>query len=149
MRTLNKLVPFLVLVFCFSFVNAQEEMTAKKLDNPQFYYITLVKFEDGKMKDAKKIINEHFIPTDQESGHQGPIAEMDLLFSEWDQIVIFPMEEGLEGLEWEMSPRNVEWMTTLHKRVGGPEKAKQIMDEFESYIKDYKTILARTTGTRQ
>lgn len=139
----------MVLVFCFSFVNAQEEMTAKKLENPQFYYVTLVKFEDGKMKDAKKIINDYFIPTDTESGHQPPIAEMDLLFSEWDHIVIFPLEEGLEALEWEMTPRNVEWMKNLHKRAGGPEKAKEITDNFESYIKDYKTILARTTGTQQ
>ncbi len=150
MRTLNKLVPLLVLVFCFSFVNAQEEeMTAKKHENLQWYYVTLVKYEDGKMKDAKKIINEHFIPTDQETGHKGPLAEMDLLFSEWDQIVIFPMEEGLEMLEWEMSPRNVEWMTAFNKRAGSPEKAKKIMDDFESYVKDYKTILAKTSGTQQ
>ncbi len=143
MKTFKKIVPLLTLIFCFNFLQAQE-MTAKKHENLQWYYVSLVKFEDGKMKDAKKIIDDYFIPTDKEAGHQPPIAELDLLFSEWDQIVIFPMEEGLEALEWEMSPRNVEWMKTFQKRAGSEEKAKEIMDNFESYIKDYKTILAKT-----
>ncbi len=143
MKTFKKLVPLLAFIFCFNLLQAQE-LKAKKHENLKWYYVSLVKFEDGKMEDAKKIIDDYFIPTDEEAGHQAPIAELDLLFSEWDQIVIFPMEEGLEALEWEMSPRNVEWMKIFNKRAGSQEKAKEIMDNFESYIKDYKTILAKT-----
>lgn len=145
MKTLKNLVPFVILMFCFSFLNAQE-MTAKKHENLQWYYITLLKYEDGKMEDAKKIINEYFIPTDEASGLQGPVMGMELLFGDWDHLVIFPMEEGIQALEWETSPRDVKWMTAFNERAGGEEKGKEIMDQFGTYVKESKSMLARTTG---
>lgn len=145
MKTFKNLLPVVALVFCFNFLSAQE-MTAKKYDNLQWYVVTLVNFEDGKMEDAKKIINEHFTPTDQATGQRGPEMALDLMFSEWDHIVIFPMEEGIEALEWKTSPREIEWMKAFHERAGGEEKGKEVMDEFQSYVKEYKSMLARSTG---
>ncbi|WP_037373967.1 hypothetical protein [Salinimicrobium xinjiangense] len=148
MKTLRNLLPVIALLLCFNFSFAQDtgEMTAKKHENLNWYYITFIKFEQGKMEDAKKIIKEYFIPTDQDAGHAGPVIAFDLLFSEWDHVVAFKIEEGIQALEWEMSPRDVEWMKAFNKRAGSEAKAKEIQEEFQSYIKDYKSHLARTTG---
>ena len=145
MKTLKNLLPALAFLLCINLVSAQE-LTAKKFENLQWYYITFLKFENGKAEDAKKVITEYFKPSDLDTGQQGPVLELDLLFSEWDLIVVFPMEEGIEALEWEMSPRDVEWMKAFQKRAGSAERAKEIQKEFESYIKDYKSILAKSTG---
>lgn len=145
MKTLKLLLPVFALLFCFNFVSAQE-MTAEKYDNLEWYNIHYVKFEDGKAEDAKKIIDEYFKPSAQDAGQQGPVMELDLLFSEWDHVVIFPMEEGVEALEWKTSPMNVAWMKAFQERAGSEERAKEIGDEFDSYIKEYKNQLARKTN---
>lgn len=142
MRTLKNLLPVIALLLCFNFSSAQE-MTAEKYENLDWYTVTFLKYEDGKMEAAQKIINEYFKPTDADLGG-GPVLELDLLFSDWDQMVVFPMQEGIEALEWKMSPSDVEWRKAFAKRAGSEEKAKQIYAEFESYVKDYKTHLART-----
>ncbi len=120
MKALKNLVPFVTFIFCCSFLNAQE-MTAKKYDNLQWYVVTLIKFEDGKMEDAKRIIRDHFIPTDEASGNPGPVMALDLIFSEWDHIVTFAMQDGLQELDWEVGPREIEWMKALNTQAGGEE----------------------------
>ncbi len=144
MKILKKFLPALALLFCFNFGYAQE-IKAEKHKNLKWYTISHFKWEDGKAADAKKIINDYFKPSGQDVGQQGPVMELDLLFSEWDYIVVFPMEEGLESFEWKTSPSEVEWMTAFHKRAGSPEKAKELGKNFESYIKESKSILARKT----
>ena len=144
MKTLKNLLPVIALLLCFNFSSAQE-MTAEKYENLEWYTITLIKYEDGKKEAAQKIINDYFKPTDADLGEGGPVLEVDLLFSDWDQMVVFPMQEGIEALEWKMSPSDVEWRKAFAKRAGSEEKAKEIYQEFESYVKDYKTHLARST----
>ena len=39
----------------------------------------------------------------------------------------------------------VEWMQAFEKRAGSPEKAKELGENFDSYIKDSKSVLARKT----
>lgn len=147
MKTLKNLLPALVMLLCFNYVSAQE-MTAKKHDDVKWYVVRQIKFEDGKMEAAKKIINEYFKPADADIGGDGPVLELDLLFSEWDLMVVFSMDEGIETLEWEMTPTDVEWYKAFQKRAGSADKAKQIEEEFESYIKDSKTTLARKLGAK-
>ena len=143
MKTLKNLLPVIAFILCFNFSSAQE-MTAEKYDNLEWYTVMFVKFENGKMEAAQKIINDYFKPTDADIGGGGPVMELDLLYSEWDMMVVFPMKEGLEALEWKMTPSDVQWNKAFAKRVGSEEKAKQIYEEFESYVKEYKTHLART-----
>ena len=145
MKTLKNLLPALVFILCFNFTSAQET-TAQKLENLKWYTVVLLKYEDGKMEAAQKIINDYFKPSDADMGGGGPVLELDLLFSDWDQLVVFPMEDGIQTLEWKVTPRDIEWRKAFAKRVGSEEKAQQIYKEFESYIKDYKSLLARTVG---
>lgn len=146
MKTLKHFLPAIALLLCINLTSAQE-VKAEKYDNLKWYTVTFIKFEDGKMEAAKKIIDEYFKPSDADIGGAGaPVMELDLMFSEWDLMVIFPMQEGIQALEWKITPTDVEWRKAFSKRAGSEEKAKEIYQEFESYIKDYKSRLARSTG---
>lgn len=144
MKTFKNLLPVLALLFCFNFSFAQE-VTAERYENVEFYSITFFKWENGKREDAMKMINDYFKPTAQDAGQRLPVMELDLLYSEWDHMVVFPMEEGLEVFEWKTSPADAKWMNALEKRVGSKEKVQEMWEEFGSYIEDSKSMLARKT----
>lgn len=142
MKPFKSLLLGFAFLFCFSFVSAQE-MKAEKYENLEWYTISYYKWEAGKAEDAKKIINEYFKPTRQDIRSQLLVMEVDLLYSEWDYMVVFPMEDGLEVFEWKTSPRNVQWNQAFLKRAGSEEKVKEINEKFSSYVKDYKSQLGR------
>lgn len=142
MKTFRSLIPAIALVFCFNFLSAQE-MTAKKYENAQWYTVDYVQFEPGKANDAKKIIDEYFIPTDKDSNLPGPVMELEVVFGDWDMIVLWKMEDGVEALTWEVHPDLVKWLTAFEKRAGSKEKAVEIQKEFSSYIKTSKSELVR------
>lgn len=142
MKHFKILLPLFALFFSFNFLSAQE-MTAEKHKNLKWYTITYYDFHDGKTDEAMKLVNEFFKPTDQDLGKED-VVEFELLYSKWDHMAIFPMEEGLEAFEWKTSPNEIEWMKAFEKRAGSKEKAKEIMEEWESYVKEYKSHLART-----
>lgn len=57
MKSSGSFLTVLALLFCFQTLFAQEnEMKAKKYENPEYYLITYLKFETGKNQAAKKII---------------------------------------------------------------------------------------------
>lgn len=145
MKTFKFLLSVIAFLFCFNFGTAQE-IKAEKHENLKWYTITYFDFHPGKMSDAKKIIEEYFKPTGKEVGHQPPVMEMELLYSDWDYVVVFPMEEGLQEFDWKTSPRDVEYRKAFYKRVGGEDKANEIWDKFGSYVKDSKSQLARTVN---
>ncbi len=142
MKTFKKLLPAVFILFYVIPLSAQE-MKAERHENSEWYTITYFKWEAGKMEDAKKIINEYFKPSGQDAGLQGPVMEVELMFSDWDHMVVFPMEEGLDLLEWKTSPNDVKWIEAMQKRAGGEENGKKIFEDFDSCIKDSKSQLAR------
>lgn len=145
MKTFRLLFPLVALFFCFQFLSAQEEdeITAKKYENPEYYMITYLKFHSGKARDAKKIIDEQFVPAGEEAGVPGPVMHLDLITGEWDMILVWQLDEGVESLNWEVSPTDVKWQTVFFERVGGKEKGTAIGQEYGSYIQHSKTELAR------
>lgn len=144
MKTFKSFLSAIALLFCFNFSSGQE-VTAEKFENVEFYSITFFQWEDGMREDAMKMINEYFKPSAEDAGQQLPVMEVDLLYSEWDHMVVFPMEEGLEVFEWKTSPRDAEWMNALQKRVGSKEQVEEMWKDFSSYVKESKSILARKT----
>lgn len=141
---LRSIVLVLAMLFCFSLISAQEkEMNPKKYENPEYYMVSYVKFHAGKSGDAKKIIDEYFIPSSQDAEIAGPVMHLDLITGEWDMLVIWHMKEGLESLNWEMSPDDIKWEKAFVKLVGGEEKGKEISRKWESYIKSSKSEISR------
>ncbi len=144
MKTFRNVLPVLAVFLFFNFASAQD-IAAEKFENVEFYTITFFKWEEGKMEDAKKMINEYFKPSAEDAGQRLPEMELDLLYSDWDHMVVFPMEEGLEVFEWKTSPGDAKWMAALEKRVGSKEKVQEMWQQFSSYVKESKAMLARKT----
>ena len=141
---LKSIAAALILLLCFNISTAQEEeMNPKKFENPEYFMISYVKFYAGKSGKAKKIIDEYFIPSSQDAGIPGPVLQMDMITGEWDLMVIWNMKDGVESLNWEMSPDDIKWEKAFVKLTGGKEKGIEISREWESYIKESKSNLAR------
>jgi len=134
---------FLAIAFLFSsqFLSAQE-MKAKKFDNPVWVRMAFIKFEPGKMDKAKKIIKDYFAKADENAGITKPTA-YSMSTGTYDMVVIWELEEGLETLNYEMTPNDVKWIGELSSLAGSQEKAMEKLDEFYSYLADWKTEIAR------
>ncbi|WP_200975280.1 hypothetical protein [Echinicola sp. 20G] len=135
----NTLLAFLLIFMMTSFafqVQAQEEeeMVPKKYENPEWKYVVLIDYKPGKFGAAQKIIKDYFIPADQKAGVPGPELELVLHSGEYDLMVIWAMEEGIEEMNWELSPQSVKWRKAFNEMVGGKEAADKIMDEYRSYV---------------
>ncbi len=115
-------------------VHAQQGMKAKKFDNPQWKRVEFVKFKSDKYPRAKELIKDYYAKAGQRSGTPGPSLLVDLVTGEWDMMLVWDMKEGIEEMNWEMSPNDVKWMTAMTEVAGGADKAKAVMDEFSSLI---------------
>lgn len=56
--------------------------------------------------------------------------------------MVWELKEGVDALNYEMSPDDVKWFAELGKLTGGMDKANEKMNEFFSYVKSWKTELA-------
>lgn len=121
-------------LFTSTLVNAQQGMKAKKFDNPEWKRVDFVKFKSDKYPRAKELIRDYYAKAGQKSGTPGPSLLVDLMTGEWDMMVVWDMKEGIEEMNWEMSPNDVKWIAAMNDVAGGPAKAKAIMDEFSSLI---------------
>ena len=120
--------------FASTVVCAQQDIKAKKFDNPQWKKVEFLKFKADKYSRAKEIIKDYYAKAAQKAGTPNPSLYVDLMTGEWDMMVVWDMKEGIEEMNWEMSPDDVKWMTAMNDLAGGAAKAKAIMDEFSSLI---------------
>jgi hypothetical protein len=97
-------------------------------------------YKADKSTRAKDIIANYFIKASQKAGTQVPTI-IDLVSGEWDAMFIWEMKEGIEMLNWEVHPDNVKWMNALNDLAGGKDKAKALIDEFDSCVmRSYRYI---------
>ena len=144
-----KTLTFYRLLFFFSFfftlfsVKAQQEIKAKKYDNPQWVTVVLIKFGANKYSRAKEIITNFFEKAGQKAGTASPFLTLDIMTGEWDMMLTWDMKNGLEEMNWETSPDDVKWMKTMGEILGGSDKAKAIIDEYSSLIIRTTTYIAK------
>ncbi|HET9430689.1 MAG TPA: hypothetical protein VFO70_05905 [Chitinophagaceae bacterium] len=122
---------FLCNLFTTTLVQAQEEMKAKKFDNPEWKRISLIKFKHEKIDRVKEIIKDYFFKAAQKAGTPTPSIIVDLYTGEWDMMIVWDMK-GIEDMDWEISPNDIKFMTAMIEIAGGIDKAKMILDEFSS-----------------
>ncbi|WP_010229674.1 hypothetical protein [Gillisia marina] len=134
---------FLAIAIFFSgqLLSAQE-IKAKKIENPVWVKMVFIKFQPGKMDKAKTLIKDYFAKADQNAGIPAPNA-YHMTTGTYDMVVIWEMEEGLETLNYEMTPNDVKWMGEMSKLAGSQDMAMKKLDEFYSYLEDWKTEIAR------
>lgn len=131
------------LLFSFSNLSAQTEMTAKKYDNPQWQRIVYVDYHAGMEGKARDIITDYFEKAAIKAGTTRPAARIEMSTGQYDNIYIWNMEGGLEDMNWEVSPTNIKWRQALVTIAGSEEKADAIQAEYRSCVRSSKVELGR------
>ncbi len=125
----------MLIVCCFilssTITKAQE---AKKYDNPQWKTIVYIDFEVGKQGRAQEIIKDYFVKAADKAGTPKPEYVLNMNSGEWDMILIWNMEDGIESMNWETSPNGVKWQKAFNEVCGGEEKAKAISSEYDAGV---------------
>lgn len=122
----------------------QEQMDPtqpKKFENAEWSQAYFVEFKPGMMNEALQIIEDHFMPVNEELGREGP-TEYRFMTGEWDMVVFFPMNEGPGEIAWEISPSDAEWNRVFIEREGGMEQGMQVFEDYGKTVARQKTELA-------
>lgn len=122
---------------------AQDNPEPKKFDNPEWKRVVLVDYHPGKTGKAMEIIKNYYKKTDAKIGSSGPDMELMLYSGEYDFMLIWSMEDGLEEMNWEVSPRGIEWQKAFEELAGGKEEAQKIRDDYSSYVRSSTSYLTR------
>jgi len=136
---------FLLVVFFIFATNqnaySQDEVRAEKHENISWVRIGLVTFKPGKASAARDIIYNHFVKAGKATGN--PTAtSFELTAGEWHQLTIFPMN-GPSDLEYSRTPQNATWWNQMAKQEGGADKAQELLNTFQSYVKNSTSYIAR------
>lgn len=140
---MKNLAVTVLLLFLFSATRMGQETAAREFQNPEWFEIIHVKYKAGQKEKAQTITKDYFMATGRESNLPGPYMMLDLISGEWDMVFIWELEEGIKTLDYEISPTGAKFRDAFFKKVGGEEKAREIWQEYYSYILDWKTEFAR------
>lgn len=139
MKNLLAFVFFLSATACYS----QASMQPKKVENPRWKQIVYLDFQDGKYDRAITIIKDYFAKAGSKANVPGPETMLRMNSGQWDLMLIWNMKGGIDDLNWETSPDDVAWMKAMSELAGGPDKAKAILDEWSSLLRNSQTEIAR------
>lgn len=132
-----------VLVFLIAGnLSYAQELKAEKYENPEWVSISYIKFKPMKKDAAMNIVENYFVKADEDAGIDPPTT-YHFNFGKYDMMVIWEMEEGLETLNYKMTPGDVKWMKSMAKVAGGQDKAMAKLDEFMSYVEVWENMMAR------
>lgn len=132
----------LAILFCATPAIAQDAAPAKRPD-VEYVRVNYVAYKPDQRNEARRIIEDHFIPASQTAGTPGPTLTLHFQTGEWDAIFIWAMEEGTEELEWtQITPNWVKWKAALDAQVGGEEEGSELLQRYTSTISHRKTEIA-------
>lgn len=145
---MNKRLSVFLAIFAFTAVlltnltYAQKGLPkATKFSNVQWYGVLYVKYKPGKVSDALKIVDEHFVKARETAGLK-QISLFRFWSGYWDLEIFFPWEEGPSTLEWQIHPDSEEFNATLAKQEGSSEKSQQLIQKYLEMIADSKNEIA-------
>jgi hypothetical protein len=128
------------LIVLFALPTRAEAQEAEKWEGVDWYRIVNVDFHNGKAGDARRIIEDHYMPAGEAAGTPTPVMLLWNETGEWDLTIIWHMKDGPASMEWQRSPDGVKWWQTFVEREGGEEAAEAIQEE-------YSGLVARSTST--
>ena len=123
------LLPMIILVAMFIkpvSTQAQADMVAKKYENPRWKNVVLIDYKPGKFNRARQIIMDYYVKANEKAGVSGPSLVVELHTGSWDMMAVWDMKEGIESMNWDVSPDNVKWREALNEIAGGADKAQAI-----------------------
>jgi len=136
LHTMKTFGLFIFISASFTFLSpsvyAQEMPQAAEREGVTYYLARYVKFKPGKANQGRKIVYEHYKPTDQAIGLQ--TITFDFMTGPWDHVAYFPLEEGPSALAWEVSPQNAEWVATFAEQEGGMDEVRKIWAQYSDLV---------------
>lgn len=141
MKTASLALMVVALLFCSLHTQAQE--WDEENGSPELYQVEYYKFDPEKADDAKKIIDDYFEMANQIVGIPEPVMELELDSEDYNYMVVWQLIEGEDNLNWQTCPTNNEWYSAFVTVAGSEEKAKEIIERYDSYITASKTEFAR------
>jgi hypothetical protein len=115
----------------------------KKIDNPRWKQVVLVKFHEGKLDRAMTIIRDYFDKSAKKANVPMPETFLRMGSGQWDVMLIWNLKGGLDDFNWETSADDSAWMKSLAEMMGGPEKSKALLDEYLSLIRTSQSEIGR------
>ena len=109
-------------------------MKPQRIENVTWVSVVHVKFKPGKRERAMDIIEKYFAAADKAAGTGAGVRGYHFATGGWDAVYFFPMSGGPADLTWATSPDDVKWMGEMAKLAGDADKAKAILDEFDTLI---------------
>lgn len=144
MRTFITIVTCAFVSLSFTMSATAQDMQPKKMEGHTWHQVVMVKFKAGMTDSAMKIINNHFMKAGMEMESEMPAPQiMRLRSGEWDLMMVWTMK-GIEDMEWEMSPEDVEWWQKMVEQEGSAENAMRLMRTFDEMITNSTSYLATT-----
>ncbi|MCB7482457.1 hypothetical protein [Christiangramia sediminis] len=141
MKTFKTTLALLVFLIAGN-LSFGQEMKAEKYENPQWVSMASIKFKPMKKDAAMEIIHNYFAKADEDAGIKPPTA-FHFVTGKYDMLVIWEMPEGIETLNYKMTPEDVKWMSSMAKIAGGQDKAMAKLDEFMTYVETWDNSIAR------
>lgn len=132
-----------ILILVTSLNLSAQDMKEKKHENTNWHMVAYVKFNPGEKDAAVKIIEDYFAKADANAGINPPAFAMDMSTGDYDYIIAWKMTEGVESLNWEISPDDVKWFKEMGKLAGDGDKAMAKIQEFYSHVETWKTEIGR------
>ncbi|MDP2471714.1 MAG: hypothetical protein Q8W45_10650 [Candidatus Palauibacterales bacterium] len=133
-----------VLVCLFTIPSRAGAQEAQKWEGADWYRIVQVDYYNGKADDARRIIEEHYMPAGEAAGTPTPVMLLWNETGEWDLTIIWHMKDGPSSMEWRRSPDSVTWWQAFVEREGGEEAAEKIQEEYSSLVARSTSEIARS-----
>ncbi|WP_394172449.1 hypothetical protein [Thalassotalea litorea] len=103
-------------------------------DSVKWKNVVKITYKIGKRDDALKIIRDYYQVASEKAKTPMPEMVMEMHTGDYDLLVIWHMQNGIEDMTWETNPDSVAWRKALNDVAGSEEKAQEILDEYVSYI---------------
>ncbi|TLU65123.1 hypothetical protein FE810_09355 [Thalassotalea litorea] len=103
-------------------------------DSVKWKNVVKITYKIGKRDDALKIIKDYYQVASKKAKTPMPEMVMEMHTGDYDLLVIWHMQNGIEDMTWETNPDSVAWRKALNDVAGSEEKAQEILDEYVSYI---------------
>ncbi len=141
-----KIIKIIGLAVCvlFGMQDLQgQEMTAKKYENPQWYNVVYVDYKPGTYNKAMSIITDYFMKASEQAGTPQPVMAFELNSGSYDNMMVWHMKDGIESMNWDVSPDNIKWRAALNEIAGSAEKAGELLKDYQSCIASSSNTIAR------
>ena len=132
----NLIYVFFILFTLNSFGQNQEGF-----EEYDWFQAKYVKFKPGKSSAARQLLQDYLYKANEISGRLVLTFESDM--GDWDHIAYLHLKDGPKQLSYENAEIESKWWNGVIQLAGSEQRAKEIVEEYQSYILNEKYNLVR------